>query len=145
MTVAQAFHWFAGEPALAEIARVLRPEGVLVLIWNRRDLAQPLQREVSRIIEPYRSDTPSHVSGRWRSVMDSTARFSMLAELHVEFEQVVDRVGLVDRVGSISFIAALADEQRVAVLAEIGELVADEPATQVLHYVTDAYAYRPAH
>jgi ubiquinone/menaquinone biosynthesis C-methylase UbiE len=145
VTVAQAFHWFAGEPALAEISRVLRPDGVLALVWNRRDLAQPLQREVSRIIEPYRSDTPSHISGHWRSVMDSTARFSMVAELHAEFEQVVDRVALVDRVGSISFISALADEQRVAVLAEISELVADEPATQSLHYVTDAYAYRPAH
>lgn len=145
VTIAAAFHWFAGEAALAEIARVLRPDGVLVLVWNRRDLGQPLQAEVSRIIDPYRSDTPSYVSGQWRSAMDATARFSPVAELHVDCEQVVDRAGLVDRVGSISFIANLADQERSAALAEIAELVGDEPATESLRYVTDAYAYGLAH
>ena len=34
VTVAQAFHWFEPGPALAELARVLRPRGLLAVMWN---------------------------------------------------------------------------------------------------------------
>jgi SAM-dependent methyltransferase len=35
--VAQAFHWFDVPRALDEMARVLRPDGVVALCWNLRD------------------------------------------------------------------------------------------------------------
>jgi len=112
---------------------------------KRVAVGQSLQAKVTRIIEPYRSDTPSHVSGRWRDVMEATARFDMIGEIHVASEQVVDRSGLVDRVRSISFIANLPDRERSAVLAEIAELAPEEPAEIALRYVTDAYAYRASY
>ncbi len=37
VTVAQAWHWFDADLAMAQCARVLRPGGVLGVAWHRRD------------------------------------------------------------------------------------------------------------
>jgi len=37
ITAAQAFHWFKFSETKAEFARILKPEGRIVLVWNRRD------------------------------------------------------------------------------------------------------------
>lgn len=49
---AQAYHWFDHARAHAELARVIRPGGVVVAIWNRRDASVPWVAEYSRIVEP---------------------------------------------------------------------------------------------
>ncbi|KAI9814116.1 MAG: hypothetical protein M1832_006004 [Thelocarpon impressellum] len=41
VVAAQSFHWFANATALKEIHRVLRPGGVLGLIWNVEDYNAP--------------------------------------------------------------------------------------------------------
>ena len=52
VAVGQAFHWFDHERALPEIARVLRPGGVLALVWNARDESEPWVARLTQIIEP---------------------------------------------------------------------------------------------
>jgi SAM-dependent methyltransferase len=135
----QAFHWFANAAALAEFARVLRPEGRLGLIWNRRDLDQPLQAELGRLLAPYRKGTPEHASDAWRAAFTDAAPFRLAAERRVEHSQRLDPDGFADRVLSISFVAALpAPEQRI-VEARVRELAAGAPVE--LRYLAELFVY----
>jgi len=58
----QAYHWFDGESAHRELARVIRPGGVFAAVWNERDRTVPWLAEYSRIIDPDRE--PGRSSGR---------------------------------------------------------------------------------
>jgi SAM-dependent methyltransferase len=141
---AQAFHWFAGERALAEIHRVLRPRGRLALLWNLRDESVGWVRQLSNIIDGYRGETPDERTGLWRVAFSSTDLFGTLHQLRFQHRQTLDREGLVDRVASVSYIAILTEEDRARVLDEVRELARSHPDLAgrdrfELPYVTDLY------
>src|SRR4051794_5496704 len=127
VAVGQAFHWFDGAAALAEIHRVLRPGGALALIWNRRPLDHPVHAAIARIIEPYRGDAPAHRSGDWRTAFAATTRFGPLEERTFDHARPHDADALADRVGSTSFVAALDDGPQAEVIAAVRALAADGP------------------
>jgi SAM-dependent methyltransferase len=135
----QAFHWFANAAALREFARVLPPHGRLGLAWNRRRLDQPLQAAIGRLIAPYRSGTPAHASDAWRAAFTDSAPFAPVAERRIAHTQTLDAEGVVDRVLSISFVAALPDDERRSVAARVRELALDEPIG--LRYVAEVFVY----
>ena len=107
VTVGQAFHWFDGDAALAEIHRVLRPGGVLALFWNRRVEDNPVNRALDELLEPYRAGAPTHRWDAWRAAFERTRLFGPLDERTFASEQRLDAAGMEARVGSISFVAAL--------------------------------------
>jgi ubiquinone/menaquinone biosynthesis C-methylase UbiE len=143
VVVAQAFHWFASEQTLAEIARVLTPTGRLGLVWNRRDLREPLQAAISEIVEPHRGSTPSFMTRNWREAFQHTRLFIPEAEHQVSYEQSLAIDQLIDRVLSVSFIAALSPSARDEVEREVRALAQrhdDRPLR--LGYITELYSYR---
>jgi SAM-dependent methyltransferase len=137
VTVAQAFHWFDGDAALAEIHRVLRSGGTLALVWNRRRMDDPLNRAVEELIAPYRGHTPALRTNAWRAAFERTDLFGPLEEHDFPNDQSLDADGLVDRVASISFIASLDEAARADVLQAVRALAGDGRVT--IHHDTEVH------
>jgi SAM-dependent methyltransferase len=139
VTVGQAFHWFDGPRALAEIERVLRPGGALALLWNRRPVeSSELHAAISEIVKPYQGDAPRHASGAWR---DAFAGHD-LEERVFAFSQRLDADGLADRVGSTSFIAALDEDEHARVLERVRALVHGDSVD--VPYICEVHIWRPS-
>lgn len=135
---AQSFHWFANERALAELARVLRPHGALILMWNLpAGPTEPSIAAVEQLLEPHWPkgwDFPLDLglsrsgggSGDWRLAFAGSA-FDELQEFRLSNPQMVDPEGLVAFFGSMGWIASLPNEERLPLLDRVRSLLtADE-------------------
>lgn len=145
VTVGNAFHWFATERALREMRRVLVPGGPVALLWNRRDQEQDLQRELSDLIKPYRTDEPGYASMTWRRVVEESPVFSIVEESMFDNPHQTDINGVADRILSISFVAALSSSSQANVVAEARQLAQKHAVDGklTLRYVTDGYLLEP--
>jgi SAM-dependent methyltransferase len=83
VTAGQASTGFAPTIALVEMHRVLRPDGRLGLIWNVRDIEQPLQASLDAIVSPHERHTPAH---QWQAELASTPLFTGLKRRQFRWE-----------------------------------------------------------
>jgi SAM-dependent methyltransferase len=139
VTVGQAFHWFKRDDALREIHRVLRPGAGLALIWNARDERNPLQAALSEIIDPLEGDMPRRRQGNWKTMLEESGLFERSERSLFEHVQVVDEQGLVERVLSISLIAASPEAVRADVEARVRALAREAEHALRLPYMTELY------
>jgi SAM-dependent methyltransferase len=142
ITVAQAFHWFDHGPALDEISRLVRPGGWLVLIWNTRDTRVPWLAEVNELMNRLAADAPRFraTDRSWRAAIDAHPAFEELHE--ATFDNPVPGVDLVTmraRVSSTSYVSALPDDERRAVLDEVERIVREGPMRDEGETFTDRY------
>jgi SAM-dependent methyltransferase len=143
VTVAQAFHWFDAPRAAAEIARVLKPSGRVGLVWNRRLLDDPVQDAMEKIVARYRGSTPFHRASRWREEVEGTGLLRVVSSKEIPFTHELSREGLVARVASISFIAALPPAAKAEALGATRELAAGLREPIELPHTTEVWCLGP--
>jgi SAM-dependent methyltransferase len=137
VTVAQAFHWFDLDQALPEIHRVLRPGGSLALVWNMRDLDDPLQRGVEDLLAAHRGRLAAQREGRWRTPLSASRLFGESETETFRYEQKFTADDLVARVSSTSFVATMDEGERRPLLDDVRALVADRDEPFPFPYVTE--------
>jgi SAM-dependent methyltransferase len=139
---AQSFHWFHHELALPEIARVLRPGGVLALVWNARDEGIPWVRKLGAII-----GSPENLTDLAGPAGESE-HFGMMEHHEFRFWQSLRRDELFDLVRSRSYVALLEDSERADLLARVGALYDDYgrgPDGMQLPYLARCYRTEVRH
>lgn len=139
VTVAQAFHWFDHARAIPELHRVIRPGGHLVLIWNSRDMDDPLQRALEELLAPLRADMPYQLGAAWRVPLEESRLFGEPEEARFAIEQQLTRSGVRDRITSTSFVAAMPTAEREALLARVDALTEGREEPFAFPYVTEVY------
>ncbi len=129
LTVGQGFHWFDAATALGEAARVLRPGGALALLWNARDEATPWVGELTQLVEDRTGGRPytDHRERPWSEVVAEARGFSPLEERRFPNPVPTTIEGVVERLRSTSFVAALDEPDRESLIAEARELLAGHP------------------
>jgi SAM-dependent methyltransferase len=139
VTVAQAFHWFDHDRALPEIHRVLRDDGRLALVWNMRDLEDPLQGAVEDLLRPIRSEVPAQALGAWRVPLERSSLFGQAVVGKFRYAQQFTAEDLCDRVASTSFVATMTPVDREELLVRVRALAAELEEPFPFRYLTEVH------
>ena len=118
--VAQAWHWFDQERAVAEIARVLRPGGRLGVLWNTRDERSGWVKDFGRIV--------GLEHDRDNATVDLPEPFTDIATHQVEWTNYITPQALIDYVASRSYCITSPAEVRARTLDEVRELLVSHPS-----------------
>ncbi|SDF61283.1 Methyltransferase domain-containing protein [Blastococcus aurantiacus] len=141
----QAAHWFDVLPAAREFRRVLRPGGVLGLVWNGRDESVPWVAALGEVLAGEERGHPADAA-----VVDAFAA-ALRADVAVVESGIAQRVSPEDVVGGVatrSYVAVMDEVTRGAFLDGVRALLADHPDTRGrdvldLPYRTTAYRLTP--
>jgi SAM-dependent methyltransferase len=124
VTVADAIHWFDHGPALAEIARVLRPGGGLAVLVTAADWSgASWSDELGRMLMGLRPDHPQFDGPAWQDSVRESGAWSEPREIRVTVSQPTSPQRLRDHIESFSWIAAMGDDERAELLSRVEAII----------------------
>jgi SAM-dependent methyltransferase len=123
--VGQAFHWFDQPRALDEMARVLRPGGVVGLLWNLREDKAAWEQRLSQILDA--GDVVSAGTEREAAVLAAHQRFGRVEHRTWPNPVPFDRERLLAWARSTSRLATMPPQAQQDALAAVAELADTDP------------------
>ncbi|KIY43533.1 S-adenosyl-L-methionine-dependent methyltransferase [Fistulina hepatica ATCC 64428] len=125
--IAQAFHWCPDyDKASAEFARILKPDGIVVFIWNLEDRNIPWVGQLRSRVQAHEIGTPQFRLMLWRQTFDTPSYkkfFVAPKETNFEYKLQGTKEVVIDRACSKSYIAILPDEDKAKLRADLGAIV----------------------
>lgn len=118
VTFGQAWHWVDVPAASAEVGRVLRPGGVLGLLWNIRDTSVPWVAELGEVMGA--SNAERLIGGD--DGVQLAGPFGPLEEQVVGWSTVLDAESLVTLAASRSYVITAEPADRDRILAGVRDL-----------------------
>lgn len=139
---AESFHWFDGALAIPEMERVLRPRGLLVLMWNvPGGPTVPSTAEAERLLmeaapprdelgyDPVDLNGTRFSSGAWREPLAASG-FEQLQEVRIANPHTLDRAALLAFYESMAWFGELPESRRRDLLGRVRALLTVDEYTQ---------------
>jgi SAM-dependent methyltransferase len=140
VVAAQAFHWFDAARCRVEWRRILRPGGLVSLVWNVRQLGTPFmdayEEVLTRLLPEYSRVTHRHVDEAALGVFFD-GRYETESVSH---RQVFDWEGLAGRVTSSSYAPKPEDAGFDALMRELQAVFAAHAQGGVVEFRYEATA-----
>jgi SAM-dependent methyltransferase len=129
VTVADAWHWFDQERALADIHRVLRREpgsGGLAVCFVGQDWREAAwAEELAELVTDLRPEHPLFDGPPWQEVVNSSPDWGPLREISVRVPAPASREQILAYVSSFSFMAMKTPEERAEAAARADAIIGD--------------------
>jgi SAM-dependent methyltransferase len=104
VTAFQAFHWFDPAAALAEMRRIVRPDGRAAVIYNERDESDPVTHAYGEIVRRYAIGDIEERRARAPRDFCAFAGWRATRTLAFANAQPMDRDKVLARIGSTSYL-----------------------------------------
>ena len=145
VVAAQAFHWFDRAAFRAESRRILKPGGIVALLWNvRRADASPFGAGYEALLRAFATD---YLTVRHENVSDDelAAFFGGPFERYLfDNVQILDLAGLSARLLSSTYVPAVGQKAHAPMMAALDRLFEEHErdGTVAMEYELRVYASR---